>query len=166
MELIDTLMKISEKNLGNAGLTDLTIGTVTSTDPLEITLVGTMLVLPRAVLLLTESVVEKKLTVDPHTHDINVLGHNHTTGGLGHSHTAPGGVTSTDLTSEYPSSTDLDETYTTLETTVEMQVTENGGDLPTETGTVTLNRALAVGDKVIMLRVMGGQQFLVLSRVF
>ena len=33
-------------------------------------------------------------------------------------------------------------------------------------GYIILNRALEVGDKVLMLRVMRGQQFIILSRVF
>ena len=43
---------------------------------------------------------------------------------------------------------------------------ENGTPLPVEDGYIILNRALAVGDKVLLLRVMGGQMFLVLSRAF
>lgn len=33
-------------------------------------------------------------------------------------------------------------------------------------GYIILNRGLEVGDKVLMLRVMRGQQFIILSRVF
>ena len=33
-------------------------------------------------------------------------------------------------------------------------------------GYIILNRALEVGDKVLLLRVMRGQQFVILSRVF
>ena len=35
-----------------------------------------------------------------------------------------------------------------------------------EDGYIILNRALAVGDEVILLRVQNGQKFIVLSRVF
>ena len=43
---------------------------------------------------------------------------------------------------------------------------ENGEDLPIEDGYTILNKKLEVGDKVLLLRVQHGQQFLVLSRVF
>lgn len=43
---------------------------------------------------------------------------------------------------------------------------ENGQPLPVENGYIILNRALEVGDKVILLRVQNGQRFIILSRVF
>lgn len=43
---------------------------------------------------------------------------------------------------------------------------ENGEPLPVENGYIILNRALEVGDKVLLLRVQSGQKFIVLSRVF
>lgn len=43
---------------------------------------------------------------------------------------------------------------------------ENGQPLPVEDGYIILNRALEVGDKVLLLRVQNGQKFIVLSRVF
>lgn len=42
---------------------------------------------------------------------------------------------------------------------------ENGTALPVENGYIILNRALEVGDKVLLLRVQNGQKFVVLSRV-
>ena len=43
---------------------------------------------------------------------------------------------------------------------------ENGQALPVENGYIILNRALEVGDQVLLLRVQNGQKFIVLSRVF
>ena len=48
----------------------------------------------------------------------------------------------------------------------EIMCYENGQPLPVENGYIILNRALEVGDKVILLRVQKGQKFIVLSRVF
>lgn len=42
---------------------------------------------------------------------------------------------------------------------------ENGTALPVQNGYIILNRALEVGDIVLMLRVQNGQKFVVLSRV-
>lgn len=44
--------------------------------------------------------------------------------------------------------------------------TEFGDPLPVENGYIILNRALAAGDKVVLLRVNHGQRYLVLSRIF
>ena len=43
---------------------------------------------------------------------------------------------------------------------------ENGTPLPVEDGYIILNRALAAGDRVLLLRVQSGQKFIVLSRIF
>lgn len=42
---------------------------------------------------------------------------------------------------------------------------ENGTALPVQNGYIILNRALEVGDIVLLLRVQNGQKFVVLSRV-
>lgn len=43
---------------------------------------------------------------------------------------------------------------------------ERGKPLPVENGYIILNKKLEAGDKVLLLRVMRGQQFVILSRVF
>lgn len=43
---------------------------------------------------------------------------------------------------------------------------EHGKPLPVENGYIILNRALEVGDKVLLMRVQNGQKFIILSRVF
>lgn len=43
---------------------------------------------------------------------------------------------------------------------------ENGKELPVKDGYIILNRGLEVGDTVLMLRVLRGQKFIVLSRIF
>lgn len=43
---------------------------------------------------------------------------------------------------------------------------EDGQPLPVSDGYIILNRALEVGDRVLLLRVRRGQKFIVLSRVF
>lgn len=43
---------------------------------------------------------------------------------------------------------------------------KNGAGLPASGDTLTLNPALAAGDKVLLLRVQRGQKFVVLSRVY
>ena len=48
----------------------------------------------------------------------------------------------------------------------EVFVTENGEPLPYDEEGITLNRGLAVGDKVLLLSVQKGQKYIVLSRLF
>ena len=43
---------------------------------------------------------------------------------------------------------------------------EDGKKLPVKDGYIILNRGLEKGDKVLMLRVCRGQQFIILSRIF
>lgn len=204
MELRDVLYDMMQQNQRAAQLTDLRVGTVTGADPLEITVNTAMAPLRREVLYLTEPVIEKKIPVLSHTHEIDGLSHSHTVSGLGHahntgglshahtveglghSHTAEGGETGTalegayqsgsSLAGSYGSDTQLSGTYATaiaLGSGVEagqalggVSCVENGKPLPVENGYIILNRGLAVGDRVLLLRVQGGQKFIVLSRVF
>lgn len=130
MELKDIIQKIVERTLDAMQPTDLRIGTVTATNPLEITINPAMAPLRRQVLYLTEAVIEKKIPV------------------LRHSHACPEGITTEAL---------LESDIICL---------EDGKSLPVEDGYIILNRALEVGDRVQLLRVQGGQRFVVLSRVF
>ena len=136
MELKDILQQMTQESMKSAQLTDLQIGTVTAVDPLEITISASMAPLRAGVLYLTVDVVEKKIPVVQHSHTITV------------SDTYTGGGSAT-------CSTEL----------TDIVCYENGTALPVENGYIILNRALAVGDKVLLLRVQNGQKFVVLSRV-
>ena len=92
--------------------------------------------LRESVLYLTSSVVEKKIPVLEHIHAITV--HDSYTGGG---------------TADCASALSNIACY------------ENGTALPVENGYIIINRALAMGDKVLLLRVQNGRKFIVLSRV-
>ena len=147
MELIDAINQAVQKNMKSSQPTDLCIGTVTSAAPLEITINTAMAPLRESVLYLTEGVIEKKIPVLAHTHQITALSH---------THTAEGGETSAALSDSY-------ETAAALQ---DIACLENGAPLPVQGGYILLNRALQAGDKVLLLRVQRGQKFVVLSRVF
>ena len=87
---------------------------------------------------------------------IPILRHTHRISGLGHSHAAPEGGTSTDLTG----------TYETSEALEDIACTEFGKPLLVKDGSILLNRGLEAGDKVLLLQVMHGQRFVILSRIF
>lgn len=135
MELAEVLYLFAQDAMKNGGLTDLTIGTVTGVNPLEITTKVAMAPLRQQVLFLTEPVIEKKIPILQHNHVI----HDTYTGG---------GESEDNL----------------LKNAIVCY--EDGKALPVQNGYIILNRALEVGDKVLLLRVMGGKRFIVLSRVF
>ena len=138
--------------------TDLRVGTVTSEEPLEITINPAMAPLRRRQLYLTEPVVEKKIPVLTHKHYISTLGH---------THTAPGGATGSALTGSYLGEDSLvSEGFNATLQDQNIVCWENGKELPIEDGFIILNRKLETGDKVLLLRVQGGQKFIVLSRIF
>lgn len=68
MNLADALHLVGQDSMKAAQLTDLCIGTVTATGPLEIKTVNAMAPLRAPVLYLTDSVVEKKIPILEHTH--------------------------------------------------------------------------------------------------
>ena len=168
------------------GLSDLATGTVTGTDPLEVSIREGMAPLPQEVLWLTAAVVEKKIPVlghehittgFRHSHEISGLGHAHEVSGLGHSHTMEEGSTGDALGGSHQSGNALGGSYSTGEALTPDAYTsdkrledivcyEDGKPLPVEDGYIILNRGLAVGDRVLLFRVMRGQQFVILSRIF
>lgn len=186
MDLIDTLHGIVEGSMGAYGLSDLVLGTVTGVKPLEVTLRESMAPLPQEVLWRTAAVVERKLPVLEHEHitaglrhghSLSGLGHGHALSGLEHSHTAEEGPTGSALGGSLQTERGLEGAYPTAEALLPDAYTsdrrlervvcyEDGRPLPVENGYIILNRGLAVGDRVLLLRVMRGQQFIILSRIF
>ena len=167
MTLSETLYMMMQQNQQAGQPTDLRVGTVTSTDPLEISINTAMAPLRREVLLLTESVVEKKIPVLTHVHSTSGFAHTHQVSTLSHSHQYSGGTTQNALTSSYTTQEGLSQdTFTSDQRLSEITCYENGQPLPAEGGYIILNRALAVGDRVLLLRVQNGQGYIILSRVF
>ena len=115
MTLTETLQLMMQQNQQAGQPAELKIGTVTGTNPLEITINTAMAPLQASVLYLTEPVVEKKI------------------------------IRSTALSG--------------------VSCLENGQPVAQQDGYLVLNRALETGDKVLLLRVLHGQKFIVLSRI-
>lgn len=168
MTLAEQLYSMMQANQKAMQPTDLVVGTVTSAEPLEISINSAMEPLRREVLLLTESVVEKKIPVLEHGHTVGGLSHSHTVTGLGHAHGYDSSTKVTDsaLSGSYPTDSQLAGSYPSGEALADIAVLEHGQALPVENGYILLNRGLAAGDKVLLLRVLRGQKFIVLSRVF
>ncbi len=169
MTLKDVLNQMIQENQAAGQPTDLRIGTVTSAAPLEITVNVAAAPLQAGQLYLTEAVVEKKIPILEHVHDTSGFAHTHQVSSLSHNHSYSGGTTSNALTGSYPTEESLSpNTYTSDARllTGDIVCYEHGQPLPVKDGYIILNRALEVGDKVLLLRVLSGQRFLVLSRVF
>lgn len=186
MDMIDVLHEIMEGSMDAYGLSDLAVGTVTSADPLEVTIREAMAPLPQEVLWLTAAVVEKKLPVLEHEHitagfrhrhTVSGLGHSHGVSGLGHTHSTAEGATGSaldgacqtggGLDGDYPTGEGLTpDAYASDRRLAEIVCYEDGKPLPVEGGYIILNRGLEKGDKVLLLRVLRGQQFIILSRIF
>lgn len=90
MELRDVLYQMMQRNAAAMQPTDLCVGTVVSAAPLQVSLSAQTAPLEGAQLLLTEPVVEKKIPVLTHIHEMEGLSHTHTLSGLGHRHSTTG----------------------------------------------------------------------------
>lgn len=158
MSLIAAIKYVSRQDQQAGQPTDYVRGTVTSEDPLKITIDDTMQELERQSLILTASVVERKIPVLAHKHYISTLSH---------THTCPTGSTTPGLTGQYLGEESLvsEGANSTLQSE-NIICYENGEPLPVEDGYIILNRKLENGDKVLMLSVSSGQLFIVLSREF
>lgn len=138
-------------------------GTVTKENPITIRLNDGTIEISGESILLTESVIEKKITIQKHTHEIGTVlsGHKHP-----FQYTEQGAV----VPSTTSGSLDITSKTTVIDTVLSAVCTEHGKDLPTDSNqdriVITINRALDNGDKVLMMRVSSGQKFIVLSRIF
>lgn len=90
MELRDVLYQMMQRNAAAMQPTDLCVGTVVSASPLQVSLSTQTAPLEGAQLILTAAVVEKKIPVLTHIHEMEGLSHTHTLSGLGHSHDTTG----------------------------------------------------------------------------
>ncbi|MDR2360581.1 MAG: DUF2577 domain-containing protein [Oscillospiraceae bacterium] len=149
MSSLHTLIQTVVANyIKNADLTDIAIGTVETEPPeLSVKIMGSELPpIKKQALLLTQSVVEQRIVIAKHTHEVEPHKHTDSVGG--------------NTTEE--SETNLDELVTAVGYV-------NGAAQPVVSGdafTVWTNTALKSGDKVLMISVMGGQRYIILSRVF
>lgn len=164
-------------------------GTVTSANPLKITLGEDAggIELDGDDIILTQAVVSKKLYIKKHDHtDENALTDTSAMDGMGLPvNFIPAGVNPSDFPINPDTGLpDIPGMGTTLSlqhkhvintSTLDAWVTEYGTRLPVDPSehnpdgeqiVVTINRGLEKGDKVIMTRVSHGQQFIVLSRYF
>lgn len=163
--LLSMIQTIAVKAVNSTNPTTFTFGTVTSADPLKIRIDKSTIELEGDSLILTANVVEKTLTIQKHNHgeDEQLVNVESATASCS---TGGGAVTF------YPGGAGITLKHKhSIETeVVDAVCTEFGEELPKDKDddriVVTINRALKKDDRVIMLRVCAGQEYIILSRVF
>ena len=161
------MRQMVQQSMEGYGLSDMTVGTVTSTKPLSVKVREGMADIPREALWLTAAVIEKKIPILKHSHITEGFRHDHALPDLSHSHSGEESETGPALEGSLTTETALDQdAYTSDERLESIICYEDGKPLPVKGGYIILNRALEAGDKVLLLRVMRGQQFIILSRIF
>lgn len=179
-----TLQAIAEGVIESSAACDgqLFTGTVTNANPLSIKLgeESGSIEIDGDDIILTQSVVSKKIYIKKHTHKIGqtVATHIHP---VNLAVTGTAGVPPAELPvtgtamGNTSASTQLTSETLIVDRTLDAWCTEYGHKLPVDPENynpdgeqicITINRGLEKGDKVIMSRVSHGQQFIVLSRAF
>lgn len=169
MDLTDVMRQMMQQSMEGYGLSDMTIGTVTSTKPLAVKIREGMADIPQEALRLTAAVIEKKIPVLEHLHTTKGFRHAHVLPDLTHTHSGGEGETGPALEGSHETANGLQQDAFDSDKRLlksEIVCYEDGKPLPVKDGYIILNRALEAGDKVLLLRVMRGQQFIILSRVF
>lgn len=150
------------------------VGTVVGVEPLQIKLDDNdAIVIEGEAIVLTSAVVERKVTVQKHTHDIgkDVATHTHGASGLTTQDTPPTGPPVTvPVNGDTSTPNELKTNTKVVDTVISAVCNEHGDDLDVESDdekiVFTINRALRKDDKVVMLSVDCGQTYIVLSRAF
>ena len=175
-----TLQRLAEGVVESSAACDgqLFTGTVSNANPLSIKLSeeSGSIEIDGDDIILTQSVVSKKIYIKKHTHKI---------GETVATHVHPATLAVSGMAGEIPvtgsasgntsASTQLTSETLIVDRTLDAWCTEYGHKLPVDPENynpdgeqicITINRGLEKGDKVIMSRVSHGQQFVVLSRYF
>lgn len=169
MELSDVLRGMMEDTIRAYSPTDLAVGKVVSEKPLKVKVREDMDALPEETLWLTAAVIEKKIPVLEHFHTTSGFRHGHGLPDLSHTHSGAEGDTGAALEGSMETETALNQdAFDSDKRLLEREIVcyEDGKPLPVEDGYIILNRKLEEGDKVLLLRVCRGQQFIILSRIF
>lgn len=161
--LLQTIQSIAINAVAASNPASLCYGVVTSARPLKIRLDESTLEISDAAVMLTEAVVERKITIDKHNHTIGSALANHQ-----HSYvSASGAPATTTATGQISGETTVDNTVLSVHfSEFGQDLTGNQVKSESDKVIITMTRALEKDDKVLMLRLMGGQKFVVLSRLF
>jgi hypothetical protein len=165
--LLNTIQQIAVQAVQANNPISFLYGTVKKVNPLAIEIGDNGLVIPEEGLILCEPVIEKKLTIKKHNHTIGSALVDHTHQVSGKAGTYPFNTTSA-TSSGLNAKTTVDDTV--IDAYCQEFKMDDEHKLPAEPDddkfVVTINKALEVGEKVVMLKVCSGQEFIVLSRMY
>lgn len=165
--LLNTIQQIAVQAVQANNPISFLYGTVKKVNPLAIEVGDNGLVIPEKALILCEPVIEKKLTIKKHNHTIGSALVDHTHQVSGTAGTYPFNTTS-EAGSGLNAKTTVDNTV--LDAYCQEFKMDDEHKLPAvpdeDKIVVTINKALEVGEKVVMLKVCSGQEFIVLSRMY
>lgn len=163
--LLSTIQGIAVRAVNSTNPVLFTYGTVTGVEPLKVRIDESTIELSGESLILTANVVEKTVTIQKHTHGMDSQLMDITAAAA-----ATGGNVSFTVNGVPTSSVTLNHKHTNETTVLDAVCNEHGEELPKDADNdrivVTINRALKKGDRVVMLRVCSGQEYIILSRVF
>ena len=160
MTLGDMIQLICQRVHDATPHTDAVIGTVTSTSPLTVSLGPNFPPVTSNQLLLTEAVLERNISFS-HTHSLN--NHTHAGGTLANSSGTLTGTSAVPSTANTDTGTLVNNVFNS--TPAFSQYEAGWGTGKDGANCCMINAPLAQGDKVLMLQVSGGQQFIILSRI-
>lgn len=162
--LLSTIQDIAVKAVNSTNPVVFTFGTVTSADPLKVRVDSSTIEIGKESLILTANVVEKTVEIDKHTHGwgSDLLSHVHKYAGQG------GPITSDPCNASQAPFVNpaVDETVLSARCIEYGEKREGEEDDGKTKIVVTVTRALKKDDRVIMLRVCSGQEWIILSRVY
>lgn len=163
--LLSTIQTIAVRAVESTNPVVFTYGTVTGADPLKVRIDESTIELSGESLILTANVVEKTVTIQKHTHGMDSQLMDITAAVA-----ATGGNVSFTVNGIPTTSVTLNHKHTNETTVLDAVCNEHGEELPKDADderiVVTINRALKKDDRVIMLRVCSGQEYIIMSRVF
>lgn len=165
--LLNTIQQIAVQAVQANNPISFLYGTVKKVNPLAIEIGDNGLVIPEEGLILCEPVIEKKLTIKKHNHTIGsaLVGHTHKVSGTAGEYPF---TTTSEAGSGLNAKTTVDNTV--LDAYCQEFKMDDEHKLPAvpddDKIVVTINKALEVGEKVVMLKVCSGQEFIVLSRMY
>lgn len=146
MELLGMIQTASQNVISGLNLADIVTGTVTSISPLSVRIYSSSTDIPAEALILTENVVPK-MAAFMHNHELNTY----------HVHTVPANITNNALSG----ANQHNHTISSVTTDKDWETQQATEDY---IGQIQFQRGLQIGDAVIMLRVLNGQRYIILSR--
>ena len=158
--LLETIQEIVKNTNNSLALTDILFGTVTSASPLKIQ-IEQKLELTEEFLILTKNVVDYTVNVT-----LNDWKTNETALSKTHGHTADLDISVSSAISPNDNNAKITNTVNGNVSITDTKIDFSHSHSISGKKSITIHNALSKGDKVSLIRQMGGQKFIVLDKVY